>query len=236
MKTAILRFVPAWTWRAFDEPRLVREVMVARDALYPVKLSEPIPVVVDHDMDRQVGTVRHLEVRDEVISGAFRSPWWLAHVDISDPPGWLKRGGGVSWCHRNLRKWTPAEIETTAVLKCLIHEVSILSPSVDPAEPLARVVWVGEKESARVPAKPVGRVHAPAPAASGSFDDYRPPIFDELEKKLGYRVTHENFERANTEASRSPLDRLYAEHVAAKRQREPEVIIRYGIGQVLMVR
>src|SRR5688572_30904277 len=98
--------------------------MVARDALVPLKLSEPIPVVVDHDMDRQVGTVRHLEVRNEVISGAFCSPWWLAHVDISDPPSWLKRGGGVSWCHNNLREWIPAEIETTAVLKCLIHEVS----------------------------------------------------------------------------------------------------------------
>ena len=38
------------------------------------------------------------------------------------------------------------------------------------------------------------------------------------------------------EAGRSPLDKVYAEHMAAKRQREPKVIVRHGIGQVLGVR
>ena len=37
-------------------------------------------------------------------------------------------------------------------------------------------------------------------------------------------------------ASRSPLDGHYAEHMAAKRPREPEVIVWRGIGQVLGVR
>jgi hypothetical protein len=35
---------------------------------------------------------------------------------------------------------------------------------------------------------------------------------------------------------RSELDKIHAEHMAAKRQLEPELIVRYGIGQVLGVR
>ena len=33
-----------------------------------------------------------------------------------------------------------------------------------------------------------------------------------------------------------PLDRLYDEHIRAKRSTEPQVIVRHGIGQVLGVR
>lgn len=152
MTSAILRFAPVWTSKALDEPRLVRELMVDRQALHPVRLSEPIPVVVDHDMDRQVGTVRELAVRDEVMSGSpvYLAPWWFAHVEISDPPSWLKRGGAVSWCRNSLWEWEPTDVETTVLRQGLIREVSILSPSVEPAEPLARVMWVSDERSPAV--------------------------------------------------------------------------------------
>lgn len=61
-------------------------------------------------------------------------------------------------------------------------------------------------------------------------------MWDEIERVVGYRVPDENQEQAFLEANRSPLDKLYDEHMAAKRQRQPEVIVRYGIGQVLGVR
>jgi len=72
--------------------------------------------------------------------------------------------------------------------------------------------------------------------AGEDFDDFRPAIYDELECKLGYRVDHHNFQQANTEASRTPLEH-YDEYVAAKRATSgTQVLIRPGIGQVLAVR
>jgi len=53
----------AWTTRVVEDPKLVRELMVERGALERLKLSEPIPVLVDHDQDRQVGTVREVFAR-----------------------------------------------------------------------------------------------------------------------------------------------------------------------------
>jgi hypothetical protein len=69
----------------------------------------------------------------------------------------------------------------------------------------------------------------PDRADVGDTYDERPPVWDDLERIVGYRVTDENQAQAFRDAHRSPLDRLYDEHVAAKRQREPKVIVRYGI-------
>ncbi len=68
--------------------------------------------------------------------------WYWASVEITDPPGWLKRNGGVSWSHNSLRE---LDVDgTTRLLRGITHEVSILSPTVKPAEPRARVEWIGE--------------------------------------------------------------------------------------------
>ena len=150
MKTAVLRFVPAYTPHLLDDPRLVRQLMVERGALTKVKLDEPIPVVVDHDLDRQIGTVRSIDVWDDVMPGAFVAPWFFAHVDLEDPPEWLKRGGGVSWSHRNVHSMEIAG--TTLLRSAIIDEVSILTPSTQPAEPLAQVWYVGEEQTSRAEA------------------------------------------------------------------------------------
>ena len=144
--SALLRFTPAFTPRVLDEPRLVREMMVERGALTKVKLDEPTPVVIDHDLDRQVGTVREIAVWDDVVTGTLVAPWYFASCDITDPPGWLKRGGGVSWSHKHLHSMEIAG--TTMLRKALIMEISILSPSTKPAEPLARVALVRESPAA----------------------------------------------------------------------------------------
>ena len=88
------------------------------------------------------------------------------------------------------------------------------------------------------------------PAAADQFtgggmrlQSRRPPVRLRLPPALSMTSSSEcrlsgdrrNFEQANVEASRTPLQKHYAEHVAAKRQREPQVITRSGIGQVLAV-
>ena len=134
--SALLRFTPAFTPRVLDEPRLVRAMMVERGAgvLTKVRLDEPTPVVIDHDLDRQVGTVRWIAVWDDVVDGTLVAPWYFASCDITDPPGWLKRGGSVFWSHKHLHSMEIAG--TTMLRKALIVEISILSPSTEPAEPV----------------------------------------------------------------------------------------------------
>ena len=115
--------------------------MVQRGALETVRRDRVIPVLVDHDKTRQVGTVRELSIFLDVTGGVVRD-WYYAHCELTDDPSRLKRGGGVSWA------WNPLQEQdvngTTRILRGLITEVSILSPSTQPAEPQAGVAWVGE--------------------------------------------------------------------------------------------
>ena len=115
---------------------------------------------------------------------------------------------------------------------------AILSPesgAVKGAEVTSRVVlkpWAPERSSS-----PAGVVETSNRAAlvDDEDDEYRPTVWAELERIVGYRVTDENQMQAFHEANRSPVEQLYAEVVAA-RQVEPRVIVRPGIGHVLGVR
>lgn len=143
--SALLRFAPVFDPRIIDDPRLARQTMVQRGALETIKRDQEIPVVVDHDMSRRIGTVREIFVAPDVTGGVVRE-WHFASCELSDPPGWLKRNGGVSWA------WIPLQEQdvngTTRLLRGLIDEISVLTPSAKPAEPCARVAWVGEEPSA----------------------------------------------------------------------------------------
>ena len=112
----------AWTTRVVEDPKLVRELMVERGALERLKLSEPIPVLVDHDQDRQVGTVREVFVWEDVLPGPVVAPWF-ASIDLTDAPGWLKRNGGVSWSHKKL--WQMEIAGTTLLRRALISPQSM---------------------------------------------------------------------------------------------------------------
>lgn len=151
--SALLRFAPVYDGsRILTEPRLVRKLMVERGALEKVKREEPIPVVIDHDPERQVGTVREIFIAPDVSYGGVVADWYHASVELTDAPGWLKRNGGVSWSYGALRtrETLPPEVgESTVLARGFIHEVSILTPSTKPAEPLACVVWFGEERSSR---------------------------------------------------------------------------------------
>lgn len=143
MKSAMLRFAPVFTGGVVDDPKLVRQYMVERGALKPMSYSKPIPVLVDHNKTRQIGTVRELAIYDEVISGSRCAPYYVAHVDITEPTA-MQRGNGVSWGFHLLHE---LEIAGTKLIRsAIITEVSVLTPSVKPAEVFARVCWVGESE------------------------------------------------------------------------------------------
>ncbi len=133
-----------------DEPKLVRAQMLARGALEKVKADEPTPVVVDHDMDRVVGPVREITVWDDVVSGTLVAPWFFTHCNLTEAPGWLRRGTSVSWSYKILHELEIAG--TTLLRRVFIEEVSILSASRRPREPLAKVCLVERQ------AKPSGEV------------------------------------------------------------------------------
>ena len=116
----------------------------------------------------------------------------------------------------------------------MISTSRLLDPSREPAHPRARVVWLEPVEKPST--TPAAALTTSDLVAAGDNYDERPPVWDEPERIVGYRITDANQHQAFVEASRSPLDRLYDEHAAAKRQLEPAVIIRRNIGQVLGVR
>jgi len=228
VKTALLRFAPAFTPLIVDDAKLVREYMVERGALVPMSYQKPIPVLVNHDESRQIGTVREIAIYDEVISGSRTAPYYVAHVDITEPTA-MRRGDGVSWAYHPLHTMELAG--TKLIRRALILEVSVLTPAMKPAEALARVVWVGEKQTSSPAAGATTSDRASSPArvqeARGprfrdALDDYGVGDGDDLEASIAKK-------------KRSPLDRLYDEHIAAKRAK-PQVLVRHGVGQVLGVR
>lgn len=131
---SLLRFAAVYS----SDPKLARSRMVQRGALETLTRDQEIPVVVDHDMSRQVGRVREIFVAPDYQGG----DWYWASVELTGPPGWLRRDGAVSWSHVPLREQDVNG--TTRLLRGIVKEISILSPSVQPAEPRARVEWIGE--------------------------------------------------------------------------------------------
>lgn len=153
--------------------------------------------------------------------------WAYVHATITDPPGWLREGTGVSISRSALEYWTPWGCDFEIIQRALVSEVSLLTPGTEPAFAGAAVEWMEIKRETpkRVP---------PA-APSLPADVEYPQWWRDLEGKVGYRITDENLERAIIEANRTPLEKIYGEHMAANRRREP-VLIRRNIGQVLGVR
>jgi hypothetical protein len=122
------------------------------------------------------------------------------------------------------------EYQADVVALAFVEEVSVLSPSVQPAEPCAESCRFAP--SRRSPQVRRRRLIAPPSAspttnAAGVGRARAPPRLPSDDA---------NQEQAFVEASRRPIDRYYDEFMAVKRQREPEVIVRHNIGQVLGVR
>lgn len=207
---ALLRFTPVFDPRMLDDPKLARHRMVQRGALEQANPNEPIPVVIDHDRGRRIGTVREIFTAPDVAGGVVQD-WYFAAVDLTDAAhGWVKRGGAVSWKHIPLRE--QAVGETTRLLRGIVREVSILAPGTEPAEPLARVVLFERSSSLALP----------------------PAKFSDPLSRYGFK-DGDDVEAFVTAAKRNELDKLYDERLTA-RVPARGVLIRPNIGQVLGVR
>ena len=78
-------------------------------------------------------------------------PWICARTVVDDPPGWLK----TYRTKASFGRWdvhaTTHEDGWQRVTRAIVREVSLLSPAVEPAEPLAQVVLVRHAPAAVSP-------------------------------------------------------------------------------------
>lgn len=225
--TAVVKIAPIFSVERFDDPRWNRpgRTMYYNGALKFLPGKASIPLIVDHDDSCEIGTVHELFKLDW-LDGS----WVCARATVNTPPAWLKRGTRASFGflapdRREINiRGTKAEVIAWAI----VNEVSVLSAAKSPAEPCAEVLSYRPAQAPSSPAAGADRTVA------GDTYDERPPVWDELERIVGYRVTDANQEQAFTEANRSPLARAHAALVA--KRNEPQVLVRPGIGQVLGVR
>jgi hypothetical protein len=149
---ALIKFAPLHTLERRNDPRWTRpgRTLYEPGALKFLPSVSEIPLLVDHDYSRRVGTVHEL-FRMEWIDG----PWICARATVDDPPAWLrKHDTKASFEHRTYDRST---FYPDLIRRALVSEVSILSPSVKPREPLAQVVHLRESVAAPPPiaARPV---------------------------------------------------------------------------------
>ena len=94
---------------------------------------------MNHDPDREVGRVLELVEWD-----LWDGLWSCARCEIDGAPGWLERGTRASYGYACLHE--QAIGEWSRLLRGLVTEVSILSPSVQPREPRAAVMLLQRAE------------------------------------------------------------------------------------------
>ena len=102
---------------------------------------QPLPLVINHDLSREIGKVTQL-MRLQDLDG-----WWLCAVaELENPPAWLKRGVPASF------QYYPLQMDSFGNNICragLVSEVSVLTDDMEPYEPLAKVLFVKPKEVAQ---------------------------------------------------------------------------------------
>jgi hypothetical protein len=140
--SVLIRLAPIFTHARFNDPAWARpgRLMYHGDALRMLPSDKTVPLLVDHDEGRAIGTVDEL-FRLEWIDG----PWLAARATVpGDLPTWFKRGAPASCGYLPLHRRDVAIAGTRAdvIGNALLREISVLSPGVEPAEPLAEVMLV----------------------------------------------------------------------------------------------
>jgi hypothetical protein len=102
--------------------------------------TREIPLLIDHDWERQVGTV------DALFEMPYGDgPWYTAHAAITEPPAWLtQRDTKASFARLNRDSLWVGRCER--VRHAHVTEVSILSPDTRPCEPLAEVTSLRRRQ------------------------------------------------------------------------------------------
>jgi hypothetical protein len=173
MIEASIMFAPLHTLERHNDPTWNhpgRTLYEGRGLGFKPSVSK-IPLLVDHDDERRVGTV-HAIHRMEWTDG----PWMVAYATVHDPPRWLRRydtkaSFGFS------AMWRGTFTECEHIMAALVNEVSILSPGTLPAEPLARVLSL----------RPIRRSDATTPGPAGEVIYGGPIIRRNIGQVLGVR-------------------------------------------------
>ncbi len=116
---------------------------VRRGALALLPGKTEVPLLVDHNDDRRIGTV-HTLTRFEDTDG----PWLACIAEIEDVPCWLRKNETkVSFSYKPAA--TSHDVFGCEISRRgYITEVSVLSPATVPAEPLAKVLTLHPTEQA----------------------------------------------------------------------------------------
>jgi hypothetical protein len=132
---ACIQFAPVFTAERMAEGARATD-LYQRGSLRFLPSQSSVPLLIDHDKDREVGVVREI-VEWENTDG----PWFIARATVTHRPEWLKAfRTKASFGYANVER---QEIgDWGRVLRALVTEVSLLSPAAKPAEPLAQVVLV----------------------------------------------------------------------------------------------
>ena len=152
--TTLVKFAPIYSLERRNDPKWNREgrALYASNALrFKPGLSE-VPLLIDHQDDRRIGTVSKIFTMDWT-----DGPWWAALATIdNEPPAWMRRY--ETKCSFRIATYARGSFTDAELVRgALVSEVSVLSPGTQPAEPLAQVLSVRRSEAP----KPTVRTHAP---------------------------------------------------------------------------
>ena len=135
--TAMIRFAPVEPKDAVDRMNAgtlnLDRQWYWRGAFSFLPAETSVPLVVNHDMTQEIGTVRSLFPYQDT-----DGEWVAALCDVPDPPVWLKRDTPASiQVHRS----PAARVPRPKDRRSRPHpRGSVLSPGVEPADPGAKVL------------------------------------------------------------------------------------------------
>jgi hypothetical protein len=191
---AILRCAPILTKDDLMDVEKVRHrEMFQTGSLTPVRrgvdangkdIYADVPVCINHEKSNVVGVVTHLR---EDSDPDTRGRWLFAHARIDKPPGWLNQDTSVSISYKPLSRSFGLGGDWRRVHSGWLTEISLLDPSREPAHPRARLVWLERVDKPST--TPAAALTTSDLVAAGDTYDERPPVWDELERIVGYRVT-----------------------------------------------
>lgn len=147
--TALVKVAPILTHERQNSPGWTRpDRWLWRSNALRILPSLATPkLCVDHDEEQVIGYVEDI-LRLEDVDG----PWFMGRCVVTNPPGWLKRGTPASLSSKILARSTFSE---DIICDGFVHEISVLSPGVRPAEPLARVELYKRSSPAAPKPKPL---------------------------------------------------------------------------------
>jgi hypothetical protein len=191
------------TTRYLYSARLVPLGAKVRGVTYDARafstLTRPINVCVNHDRELVVGEVGVL-YHD-------REGWHCCDftIDPTIPDVDIEVGqpisAGLDIMVHGDNPGAPFLREVSLVPRGAVKGAEVFARGVIPPAPTASPTAVSASNRA---------------AVGGGLSDYRPPVWAELERVVGYRITDENQERAFVEASKTAAQRHYDEHMAVR--------------------